>query len=426
MEITHFLEALWQLSIAMAPYILFGLVFAGILHEIVPDSIVTKHLGSDNVSSVVKSTLFGIPLPVCSCGVIPLATSIKKSGASKGATLSFLISTPITGVDSILATYGIFGWIFTIYRIITSMIIAVAAGILTNVFGKSDEKENEETDKKSSVSKTTFGVVGVQHPTQTAFTPKATNQPQTFSTLSAQPSTLTSQTKASPSDANHHSSFLIPHSLFASAPEAPSCCSSDSCSDNKTKGFSFTAAMKYAFITLLGDIAKPLFWGLLLGALITVAIPDNLSELLKTYNWLSYLIVIAIAVPMYVCATASLPIAAGLMLSGVSAGAAFVFLSAGPATNTVTIGVVKKMLGSRSLAIYLGTIVIGSILFGLGLDFVFDASNIDPASLVHMDEHSGIIATLSAVVLWGMVLYFIAKPWFTKKSECSGGSCCGS
>ena len=414
MEITHFLEALWQLSVAMAPYILFGLVFAGILHEIVPDSIVTKHLGSNNVSSVVKSTLFGIPLPVCSCGVIPLATSIKKSGASKGATLSFLISTPITGVDSILATYGIFGWIFTIYRIITSMIIAIAAGILTNVFGKTDEKENEETDKKSSVSKTTFGAVGVQHPTQTAFTPKATNTPPSFSTLSAQPSTFTSQIKASQSDANHNSSF-------ASAPEAPSCCDS-----KEKKGFSFIAAMKYAFVTLLGDIAKPLFWGLLLGALITVAIPDNLSELLKTYNWLSYLIVIAIAVPMYVCATASLPIAAGLMLSGVSAGAAFVFLSAGPATNTVTIGVVKKMLGSRSLAIYLGTIVIGSILFGLGLDFVFDASNIDPASLVHMDEHGGIIATLSAVVLWGMVLYFLVKPWFTKKSECSGGSCCGS
>ena len=102
MEITHFFEALWQLSIAMAPYIIFGLAFAGILHELVPDSIVTKHLGKDNITSVLKSTIFGIPLPVCSCGVIPLATSIKKSGASKGATLSFLISTPITGVDSIL------------------------------------------------------------------------------------------------------------------------------------------------------------------------------------------------------------------------------------------------------------------------------------------------------------------------------------
>ena len=414
MEVTHFLEALWQLSIAMAPYILFGLVFAGILHEVVPDSIVTKHLGSDNVSSVVKSTLFGIPLPVCSCGVIPLATSIKKSGASKGATLSFLISTPITGVDSILATYGIFGWIFTLYRIVTSMVIAVAAGILTNIFDRTDKEEKNEPEKQSPAPKPAFGAVGVQHPTQ-----------------AAAPSF---QIKASQSDANHNSSegelrskrsspggFLIPNSSFTSDKEVSSCCDSET-----TKGFSLVAAMKYAFITLLGDIAKPLFWGLLLGALITVAIPDNLSELLKEYNWLSYIIVIAIAVPMYVCATASLPIAAGLMLSGVSAGAAFVFLSAGPATNTVTIGVVKKMLGSRSLAIYLGTIIIGSVIFGLGLDFVFDASNIDPASLVHMDEHGGIIATLSAVVLWGLVLYFIAKPWFTKKSECSGGSCCGS
>ena len=375
MEITHFVETLWQLSIAMAPYILFGLIFAGILHELVPDSIVTKHLGKDNVSSVVKSTVFGIPLPVCSCGVIPLASSIKKSGASKGSTLSFLISTPITGVDSIMATYGIFGWIFTIYRVVTSMIIAMVAGILTNIFDK-------DTFESSSTAKST--------------TPS-------FSTI------------ASPKKSTAFSINL---------PEEESCskgtgtCCGSSCEENKK--FSFRDAMKYAFVTLLGDIAKPLFWGLLIGALITVAIPDNLSQLIQDYSWLSYLIVIAIAIPMYVCATASLPIAAGLMLSGVSAGAAFVFLSAGPATNTVTIGVVKKMLGSKSLAIYLGSIVMGSILFGLGLDYIFDASAIDPASLIHMDEEGGIIATLSSVVLWGLVLYYMFKPYFRKKDSCNG------
>ena len=184
-------------------------------------------------------------------------------------------------------------------------------------------------------------------------------------------------------------------------------------------------ALKYAFVTLLGDIAKPLFWGLLLGALITVAIPENLSALLVEYNWLSYLIVIAIAVPMYVCATASLPIAAGLMLSGVSAGAAFVFLSAGPATNTVTIGVVKKMLGTRSLYIYLGSIVVGSVIFGLGLDYLFSLSDINPQSLVHMDEEAGFVAITSSIILWGFVGYFILKPYFVKetKSCCSDGSC---
>ena len=376
MEITHFFEALWQLSLAMAPYILFGLLFAGILHELVPDSIVTKHLGKDNISSVVKSTVFGIPLPVCSCGVIPLATSIKKSGASKGATLSFLISTPITGVDSIMATYGIFGWIFTLYRAVTSMIIAMIAGILTNIFDKVE------------------AVVEVKKPAFSAITPQAS----------------TSFTMNAPKTEKE-----------SCGTGTGSCCSSGTA---EKKSFSFMAAMKYAFITLLGDIAKPLFWGLILGALITVAIPDNLAELIKDNSWLSYLIVIVIAVPMYVCATASLPIAAGLMLAGVSAGAAFVFLSAGPATNTVTIGVVKKMLGTKSLAIYLGSIIIGSILFGLGLDYIFDASAIDPTSLIHMDEKGGIMATLSSVVLWGLVLWFILKPYFTKKDNCSGGSCC--
>jgi len=383
MEITHFFEALWQLSIAMAPYILFGLLFAGILHELVPDSIVTKHLGKDNISSVVKSTVFGIPLPVCSCGVIPLATSIKKSGASKGATLSFLISTPITGVDSIMATYGIFGWIFTLYRALTSMVIAMVAGILTNIFDK--EPETTSTSSITAAVKPSFSAVA----------------PQTTASFSMNAPKVETESCGTGEGA---------------------CCSAG---NDEKKKFSFMAAMKYAFGTLLGDIAKPLFWGLILGALITVAIPENLAELLSDNSWLSYLLVIVIAVPMYVCATASLPIAAGLMLSGVSAGAAFVFLSAGPATNTVTISVVKKMLGTKSLVIYLGSIVIGSILFGLGLDYIFDASAIDPASLIHMDEEGGIIATLSSVILWGLVLYYMAKPYFEKKESCSGGSCCG-
>ncbi|MEE8587918.1 MAG: SO_0444 family Cu/Zn efflux transporter [Sulfurimonadaceae bacterium] len=360
--IALFFTALVDLSNAMAPYILFGLLFAGILHELVPDTIVTKHLGKESVGSVFKSTIFGIPLPVCSCGVIPLATSIKKSGASKGATLSFLISTPITGVDSILATYGMFGWAFTIYRALTSMIIAMVAGILTNILDKEEEQ------------------------------PKAL--------FSAAPAGGFSM--APPSSQKE---------------EEGSCCSSGSCCESEEKQrFSFVKALKYAFITLLGDIAKPLFWGLIIGAVITAAIPENLSNILIEYSWVSYLIVIAIAVPMYVCATASLPIAAALMLSGVSAGAAFVFLSAGPATNTVTIGVVKKMLGTKSLYIYLGTIVVGSVLFGLGLDYIFNINDINPASLVHIEEEASLIAMASSVVLWGFVAYFIASPYLQKKS----------
>ena len=347
--VTLFFEALFDLSNEMAIYILFGLLFAGVMHELIPETLVTKHLGKENIWSVIKSTVFGIPLPVCSCGVIPLATSIKKSGASKGATLSFLISTPITGVDSIMATYGIFGWIFTLYRAITSMIIAMVAGILTNIFDK------EEPKPKIAFSLT---------PTE----------------------------------------------------EEGSCCSTGSscCASSAKKEPFVVRVFSYAFGTLLKDIAKPLLWGLLLGALITIAIPSNLSEILVEYAWLSYLIVIIIAVPMYVCATASLPIAAGLMLSGVSAGAAFVFLSAGPATNTVTIGVVKKMLGTRTLYIYLGSIIVGSIVFGLALDYLFSVSNINPMSLVHMGEEASIFAIISSVLLWGLMIYYFFEPYFIK------------
>jgi len=386
MEITHFLEALWQLSIAMAPYILFGLIFAGLLHELVPGSIVTKHLGSSDVKSVLKSTIFGIPLPVCSCAVVPLATSIKKSGASKGATLSFLISTPITGVDSIMATYGIFGWIFTIYRAVTSMIIAMVAGILTNIFDK---------DTSTGSASKTITRVDIESSPTIAF---STISPVGSDSISA----LSIQAK---------------EELYSTSVNTY-------CTTNKSedKKFSFITAILYAFSTLLSDIAKPLLWGLILGALISVAIPENLSELLNEYALISYLVVIVIAVPMYVCATASLPIAAGLMLSGVSAGAAFVFLSAGPATNTVTIAVVKKLLGTKSLIIYLGSIIAGSILFGLGLDYFFNAKDIDPASLIHLHEEASIIASISAIILWGLILWFIAKPYFKKsinKSCCS-------
>lgn len=376
--ILEFFNALVDLSNAMAPYILFGLFFAGILHELVPDTIVSKHLGKASIGSVIKATVFGVPLPVCSCGVIPLATSIKKSGASNGATLSFLISTPITGVDSILATYGMFGWVFTIYRVITSMIISIIAGILANLFPEHEKKETLFASKISSFSATT---------------PATTNMSFTAVTTRQEDKSLSCST------------------------ESP-CCST---SNEKKKKFSMFSAMHYAFGTLLSDIAWPLFLGLLIGALITVGVPSNLSEILLEYSWLSYIIVIAIAVPMYICATASLPIAAGLMLSGVSPGAAFVFLSAGPATNTVTIGVVKKMLGTRALYIYLGTIIFGSVIFGFGLDYLLRDMSVK--EMIHMHEEARLLEYLSSIVLWILVIYFILKPYFSKKEL---ESCCSN
>jgi len=344
--LTLFLQSLYSLSLEMSVYILFGLLFAGILNEIVPKDIVSKHLGDSNIFSVIKATLFGIPLPVCSCGVIPIAAGIKKNGASKGTTLSFLISTPITGVDSILATFGMFGWIFTIYRTISSMIIAITAGVLINLLETVNKDKNE-------ITKPSFNL-----------------------------------------------------DLTSSKKSQKSCCSPKR---DKNIYNSFKNIIHYGFVVLFKDISKPLFYGLILGALITTVIPENLNHLLSKYSWLSYILAIVIAVPMYVCATASLPIAAALVISGVNIGAAFVFLTAGPATNTVTLGVVKNMLGIRAFYVYLGSIMFGSLAFGFCLDYIFNISNINPCSTIHIGSNETILSIVSAIILWCLILYFLTS-----------------
>lgn len=348
-------EAFWSLSIDMGIYILFGLLAAGVLHQLISEEWIKKHLGSDTHGSVYKAALFGTPLPLCSCSVIPFAASLRRNGASKGATLSFLISTPITGVDSILATFGMFGWIFTLYRVFTSVVIAIAAGMLMNIL------EPKEALKKG-------------------------------------------------------------FSFTATAPKMASTLSNVTKTEAK-KPFSVTSVFQYGLVTLLGSFSKPLFWGLLLGAFITAAIPLNLHELFNDNRFLGYLIAVAIAAPMYVCATASLPIAASLIIAGVSPGAAFIFLSAGPATNTVTMGVVKSMLGIRALVIYLSVIAIGSIAFGASIDVLFESLSINMS--VDLHEHHGILEEGAAVLLLGLIGWHLLRGFFDKKDKsCTGGSCC--
>lgn len=349
-------SAFWELSIDMGVYILFGLLAAGVLHQLVREEWIQKHLGENTHNAVAKAALFGTPLPLCSCSVIPFAATLRRNGASKGATLSFLISTPITGVDSILATFGMFGWVFTLYRVISSVAIAMMAGMLMNFFE-----------------------------------PNAPKKSFTFSATAPAPV------------------------LSAKNPPLKR--------SEERKNFSLYDVFHYGLITLLGSFSKPLFWGLFIGAIITAAMPSNLHQFFGDNRLLGYLIAVAIAAPMYVCATASLPIAASLILAGVSPGAAFIFLSAGPATNTVTMGVVKSMLGMRALIIYLGVIIGGSVLFGTLIDVGFDTLSVGMS--LDMYEHHGLFEEVSAVVLLGLIGWHFVSGWFKKSDKsCSGGSCC--
>lgn len=345
--------AFWELSVEMGIYILAGLFIAGVLHQWVREASIRRHLGSATQGAVYKAALAGIPLPLCSCSVIPFAVSLRRSGASRGATLSFLISTPITGADSILATFGMFGGAFTFYRVVSSGIMAVAAGLLMNRF-----------DSPESKPAVRFGIT----PPVTPSSPIAFRAPEPTAEV-----------------------------------------------------FSFKKVFVYGFDTLLGSFSKPLFWGLAAGAVISAFLPENLHTLFAENRILGYGMAVAIAVPMYVCATASLPIAASLILAGVSPGAAFVFLSAGPATNTVTIGVVKSLLGTRALIIYLSTIVIGSVAFGAAIDLALDSMALGMA--VDMSEEHSLIEQGSAVVLLGLIGWHTVRGWFTKTACCENGSC---
>ena len=330
---------------AMAIYILIGLFVAGILKQLVPDDFVSKHLGKGSITSVIKATIFGIPLPVCSCSVIPLAQSLKKEGASKGAVQSFLISSPITGADSIFATYSFFGLFFTIFRVVSSVIIAISVGIIQNLL----EKEEKVEEKKSFFTTTSCGCSG-------------------------------------------------------------SCSSSNT---NIKKKFSIKEAFYYAYVTLFKDMVKPLFIGLIFGALFTTLAPKEYTSLLFDNQFLTYIIIILFAMPLYVCATASLPIAAALMIEGMSPGAAFIFLTAGPATSMVTMSVVYKTLGKKSLVIYLSTIGILSLLFGFILDTFFSDLNILNFSLEN-DENS-LLAEISSLIILVLMVYYLFKDWIIKK-----------
>jgi hypothetical protein len=328
---------------AMSIYLLVGLFIAGILKQIVPDDFISKHLGKDSIGSVIKATIFGIPLPICSCSVIPLAQSLRKEGASKGAVQSFLISTPITGVDSILATFSFFGLVFTIFRVVSSVIIGIVVGLVQNVAEKNEEKI--EVIKEEST-----------------------------------------------------------------------CGCHCSCSNTKTqkKSFSIKEVFSYAYVTLLKDMVKPLFVGLVLGALFTTFVPKEYSSMLFENQFLTYIVIILIAMPLYVCATASLPLAAALMLNGMSGGAVFIFLTAGPATSSVTMSVVYKLLGKKSLIIYTGTIALLSLLFGFLYDTFFSELNILKFSTDN--EETSIVDQISSLIILILISYYLVKSWFDRKS----------
>lgn len=303
-----FWNELVDLTIEMAPYLVLGFLFAGILYAWFPTDKMTRFLGKNNSASAFNAALLGIPLPLCSCGVIPTGVSFYKNGASKGSAVSFLISTPQTGVDSIMVTWSLLGLPMAIIRPIIALFTGIFGGVLTNRLENRENKRNVQTKTLNNVLAKKVGVLGM---------------------------------------------------------------------------------LRYAFGEFLEDIVKWLVIGLLIAALIAVIIPDDFFLRYLSNDYLSMLIILVASIPLYVCATGSVPIAAVLMMKGLSPGAAIVFLMAGPATNAATISVIGNSMGRKTLIRYLISIISGALAFGIIVnEFLPSEWFTNPVQHIHGDGHS--------------------------------------
>ena len=345
-----FFNELYFLTMEMAPYLLLGFMIAGILYGFFPKNKVQKYLGKNNLRSVINASLLGIPLPLCSCGVIPTGVSFHQNGASKGAAVSFLISTPQTGVDSIMVTYSLLGLPFAVLRPIIAFFTGIFGGWYTNRLVKKNPHEE-----------------GSIHQIE--------------------------------EHRNYNSLYQRVYSM-----------------------------MKYAFVDFLQDIMRWLVIGLIIAAAISIVLPDDFFTTYIGNNYLSILLVLAASVPLYVCATGSVPIAAVLLMKGLSPGAALVFLMAGPATNAATITVIGKSLGKRSLIAYLTSIIGGSIIFGILINEFLPWSWFTIIDIHGVHNHGlpdwlklGSTIALTLLIVNGFIRkYFIKK----KIASCScDGSC---
>ncbi len=330
-----FLSSLLNLLLIAAPWLLAGLVLAGILKAVLPQAWVVRQLGGNGVLPVVKAALLGAPLPLCSCSVVPVAFGLRRQGAGKGATVSFLVSTPETGVDSIAFSYALLGPLLAIIRPVAAVFSALLAGLLAG-----RDEETQQPPVAASTSSCGGGCCGHKAPAQAAL------------------------------------------------------------------GQRLVAGIRYTLTTLYRDLLLWLAIGLLAAAAVAAYAPP---DLLASWGqgWTGMLVMLVVGIPMYICATASTPLAASLLLAGVSPGAVLVFLLAGPATNIGTLALVRRELGRRAQLGYLAGVAGGALLFGALTDLLI--GQLDASWQLPLHQHDELLPLwLSLPCL--LVLMLLALP----------------
>ncbi len=345
----------WTVLCEMSPYLLFGFVVAGVLSVLVSPQLVERHLGGRGLWPVLKASAFGVPLPLCSCGVIPVSASLRRHGASKGATTAFLISTPQTGADSIFVTFSLLGWVYAMFRPIVALVGGVVGGGVAELIDPDKSADGEQVEV----------------------------------------------------------------------------CQDECCTANE--GGWLGRMLRYGFVVLPRDIGKTLLVGLVVAALLSAIVPENFfhDQLagIMSGHILGMLIMMGLGIPVYVCATASVPVAAVLVGAGVSPGTALVFLMTGPATNAAALATIWKIMGKRTALCYLVTVAVMALASGLLLDYVFEAGQIEAAPMA-MEMGPSWLGGASALALLCVMGFAMFAPNRADHDDCcasadeEGGDSC--
>ncbi|HAS89421.1 MAG TPA: hypothetical protein DCS48_08975 [Desulfovibrio sp.] len=384
----NILHESWEVLLESAPFMLLGFFIAGLLKAFVGPEFISRNLGSGKTSDVIKASILGVPIPLCSCGVIPAAAQLRQQGASKGATTSFLISTPETGVDSIAVTYALLDPVMAFIRPFAAFFTAVVAGIMVD----GNEKKNSITNEAPKLLPDAVLLPTMEHKHELSGCECGSHDTSEPSESSCCGSECGCGAQQSPTQSSCSDS---------------GCGCGSSHEDNLPDSISgkFAYGMQYSFGNLLQDIGLWFIGGVLLAGIFGALIPDGFIERNLGDGFFPLLIMLAAAVPLYVCATASTPIAAALALKGLSPGAALVFLLAGPATNAASFTVVAKLLGKRSAFIYLGSIIGCSLALGMLTNWLYYSMGLSITDWVHTgEEHGhGVFYTLSALILLALI-----------------------
>ena len=369
------LREVWTLWLEMGIYLVFGFAIAGILSRILKTEFIARHLGPNSLGSIAKASLIGVPLPLCSCGVVPVALSLHQRGASRSATVAFLISTPETGADSILVTYALLGPVFAIVRPIAAFLNGLLGGAMVAIAESNGKKM--QRDQSDCGSDSASEVVRFASLTSTLRCSDSAS-----GCCAATISDSADAIADGPGDATSHSPVAIADGPDASQP-APQPASQPTQRVSLLRNAAL--AFRYGFMDFPREIAGWLVFGIILAGILAHFLPKDFMSLHLGSGFKAMAVMALIGIPLYICSTASVPVVSMMVMhGGLSAGAALVFLICGPATNAASLMMIIKTLGRKTAALYLTSIVITAFACGYLLDLLYTSAG---TSLGRQAEH---------------------------------------